>query len=258
MATIPYSTDADRGEARFFFTMACVMSATILAGFMFNIVTGRSSFGMPWVVHFHAWVMMSWIGLYLAQNFLVFSDNIALHRRLGWLSVVLIPAILVMGFTITGWTLQNGGGPPFFAQNQFLFDNPFMLLSFAGVAAWAVAIRKNTGWHRRLMFCAFAMLTGPGVGRLAPSIYLIPYAWYLTAVLPAVLFPAIGMVADKRRYGAVHPAWLWGVGIMLALQVVADLAASSAWGVGFTEQFIAGTPGAERPMEAFFPGPPPA
>jgi len=164
----------------------------------------------------------------------------------------------VMGFTITGWTLQNGGGPPFFAQNQFLFDNPFMLLSFAGIAAWAVAIRKNTGWHRRLMFCAFAMLTGPGVGRLAPSIYLIPYAWYLTAVLPAVLFPAIGMVADKRRYGAVHPAWLWGVGIMLALQVVADLAASSAWGVGFTEQFIAGTPGAERPMEAFFPGPPPA
>ena len=58
MATVPYSSDADRGEARFFFTMACLMAATIIAGFAHNIVTGRSSFGAPWLVHFHAWVMM--------------------------------------------------------------------------------------------------------------------------------------------------------------------------------------------------------
>ena len=74
MATIPYSTDTDRSEARFFFTMACLMAATIVAGFSFNLITGRSSFGMPWLVHFHAWVMMGWVGLYLTQNFLVFSE----------------------------------------------------------------------------------------------------------------------------------------------------------------------------------------
>jgi uncharacterized membrane protein YozB (DUF420 family) len=253
MATIPYSTDTDRGEARFFLTMACVMAATIVAGFAFNLATGRSSFAMPWLVHFHAWVMISWIGLYLTQNFLVFRENVAIHRRLGWLSVLLIPAILVMGFAITRWTMRAGGGPPFFDQNQFLFSNPLQLCGFAAIASWAVIMRKNTGWHRRLMFCAFAMLTGPGVGRLVPAIYLIPYAWYLTALLPAVLFPTIGMLADKRRYGAVHPAWLWGVGIMLGIQAVADLIGYSAWGVAFTEQFVAGTPGAERPMAAFFP-----
>ena len=109
MATIPFSTDTDRGEARFFLTMACVMAATILGGFVFNLAMGRSSFALPWVVHFHAWVMMGWIGLYLAQNVLVFGDNIALHRKLGWLSVLLIPAILVMGFAITGWTMRAGG-----------------------------------------------------------------------------------------------------------------------------------------------------
>ena len=97
MATIPFSADTDRGESRFFFTMACVMAATIVGGFLFNIVTGRSSFALPLVVHLHAFVMMGWVGLYLTQNFLVFSDNVALHRRLGWLSVVLVPAILLMG-----------------------------------------------------------------------------------------------------------------------------------------------------------------
>ena len=28
----------------------------------------RSSFGAPWLVHFHAWVMMGWVALYLAQT----------------------------------------------------------------------------------------------------------------------------------------------------------------------------------------------
>ena len=44
-----------------------------------------------------------------------------------------------------------------------------------------------------------------------------------------------------------------GVGLLLAVQVVADLVAYSDWGIAFTREFIAGTPGANRPMEAFFP-----
>jgi uncharacterized membrane protein YozB (DUF420 family) len=253
VATIPLSSDTERGEARFFFTMACVMAATIVGGFLFNILTGRSSFAVPLVVHLHALVMMGWVGLYLTQNFLVFSDNIALHRRLGWLSVLFVPAILAMGVAITSWTMRTRGGPPFFDQNQFLCSNPLQLSGMAALVAWAVTVRRNTGWHRRLMFSAFAMLLGPGMGRLLPAPYLIPYAWYLTAILPAVLFPAIGMLADKKRYGAVHPAWLWGVGTVLGLQVIADLYAYSDAGIVFTQAFVAGTPGAERPMEAFFP-----
>lgn len=253
MATVAFSADTDRGEARFFFTMAGVMSAIIVGGFLFNIVMGRSSFASPLVVHLHALVMMGWVGLYLTQNYLMFSDNIALHRRLGWLSVVFVPAILVMGVAITRWSLQARGGPPFFDQNQFLISNPLQLFGMAGLVAWAVTVRRNTGWHRRLMFCAFAMLLGPGVGRLLPAPLFIPYAWYVTAILPAVLFPAIGMLADKRRYGAVHPAWLWGIGTVLGLQIVADLFAYSDAGIAFTQSFLAGTPGAERPMEAFMP-----
>lgn len=253
MATIPYSGDSDRSEARFFFIMACAMAATIIAGFAFNLYRGRSTFAAPWPVHFHAWVMLSWIGLYLAQNALIFSGNVNLHRRLGWLSVVLIPAIVVMALFITRLTMQTTGGPAFFDQNQFLFSNPLQLLAFVILAAWAIHVRRNTGWHRRLMFCAFALLTGPGVGRLLPMPLLIPYAWYIGTVLLPLLFPAIGMLADKRRYGRVHPAWLWGVGLVLALQVIADLIGYSPWGIAFTEWFLAGTPGAERPMEAFVP-----
>ncbi len=253
MATIPFSTDTDRGEARFFFTMACVMAATIVAGFAFNIVMGRSSFASPWLVHFHAWVMIGWVALYLAQNSLIFGGNVALHRRLGWISVVWLPLILVMGTLITRFSLQQRGGPPWFDQNQFLVSNPLQLLGSVALAACAVTVRRNTGWHRRLMYCSFAMLVGPGIGRLLPGPLFIPYAWYIDAVLPPVLLATIGMLADLRSYRRVHPAWLVGIATVLAIQVAADMIAYSDWGVAFTRQFIAGTPGAERPMEAFFP-----
>jgi hypothetical protein len=64
----------------------------------------------------------------------------------------------------------------------------------------------------------------------------------------------IGVLADKRRYGKAHPAWFWGIGIVVALQIVADLIAYSPLGYAITEQVLAGTPGAERQMEAFVPG----
>lgn len=253
MATIPFSTETDRSEARFFFTMACVMAATIVAGFSFNLAMGRSSFSMPWLVHFHAWVMMGWVGLYLTQNSLIFVGNVALHRRLGWLSMIWLPAIAVMGLVITRWSLQAEGGPPFFDQNEFLVSNPAMLFLAVGLAGWAVSVRRNTGWHRRLMFCSFAILTGPGIGRLMPNPFLIPYAWWISAVGMSLIFPLIGVWADKRRYGAAHPAWFFGIGGVLVVQAIADLIAYSPMGYRFTQWFLAGTPGAARQMAAFFP-----
>ena len=149
MATIPFSRDTDRGEVKFFFTMACVMTVLIVTGFAFNLGMGRSSFGMPWLVHFHAWVMMGWVALYLMQNTLIFTGNVRLHRRLGWLSVLWLPLILVMGVLITRYSLQDHGGPPFFAENQFLISNPLQLAGAVGIAAWAVTVRRNTGWQDR-------------------------------------------------------------------------------------------------------------
>jgi hypothetical protein len=255
MATIPYSADTDRGEARFFFTMACVMSAAIVGGFAFNLLMGISSFDVPWLVHIHAFVMFVWVALYLTQNTLIFSDNIAVHRRLGWLSVVWLPAILVLGTLMTRWAVQEHGVPPFLEVNEFLFSNPLLLLLCVSLAGWAVTVRANTGWHRRLMYGSFTILTGPGIGRLGAPLWfrIEPWGWWMIVGGGAVLFIGIAMIADKRRYGAVHPAWFWALGLILGVQLVADLVAYSDWGVNFTQSYVAGLPGSARPMGAFVP-----
>ena len=102
------------------------------------------------------------------------------------------------------------------------------------------------------MLVAMAILTGPGLRRLLPLPFMIPYAWVITVSL-TFLFPIIGMIADKRRNGAVHPAYKWGMGIYVAVFVISVALGYSPLGVGVTEWVIEGTPGAERPIEAFLP-----
>jgi hypothetical protein len=149
-------------------------------------------------------------------------------------------------------SMRRTGGPFFFDQNEFLISNLLMLTLFAGFVFAAVAQRRNTGWHRRLMFMSMTILTGPGLGRLLPMPLMMPHAWRIMTLVTLV-FPVIMIIAEQRRNGRVHPAWLWGIGLVLAVQVIADLIAYSAIGVSLTESVVAGTPGAERPMAAFMP-----
>lgn len=252
MATLSAQSATSSGELRFFRIMSWVMSVVIVAGFATNVAMGRSSFAVPWPYHLHAAIFFSWIAIYLAQNHLVATGNVAMHARLGKLAYAWIPLMVAMGFTIMIVTMRRNGGPFFFDQNEFLASNLLQLLVFGGLGYASLRARRHSGWHRRLMFCAMTVLTGPGLGRLLPLPLVIPNAWrILVAVI--LIFPLMGMVADWRRSGKVHPAWIWGVGAIVITQVVADLVAYSPLGISLTEQLIAGTPGAERPMEAFLP-----
>ena len=240
------------GETRFFTIMAFVMSAVIVAGFSLNLAMGRSSFAVPAVYHVHGIVFMGWIALFLAQHVTISTGRIAAHVALGKLAYLWVPAMVIAGTALMIAVAQRTGGPFFFHVSEFLWSNIATLWCFGGLAFWALRRRRYTGWHRRLMLVAMAILTGPGLGRLIPLPLLIPNAWTIT-VAATFVFPLIAMLADKRREGRVHPAYWWGTGLYLATFLVSVTIAYSPFGIGVTESLIAGTPGAERPMEAFLP-----
>ena len=243
---------AERAERRFFFIMALLMASTVVAGFSVNLTMGRSTFAVPLVFHVHAIVFMSWLALYVAQNGLIAADNVRLHRRVGTIAFGLVPLMVVMGATIVVVALRRSGGPFFFNQNEFLISNPCGLLCFAALVVAALRQRRYTGWHRRLMLCAMAILTGPGLGRLLPMPLLMPNAWAVVFA-GTLVFPAIAMAADFRRYGRIHPAYFWGTGISAATFIGSMLLAHSPLGIAFTAAVIEETPGAARPMAAFLP-----
>ncbi|WP_027443983.1 hypothetical protein [Erythrobacter cryptus] len=239
-------------DTRFFMIMALLMALLIVAGFSFNLAMGRSSFAAPWPFHVHGMIFMGWLALYVMQALTIAAGNRALHRRLGRLAYVWVPAMVAAGTMIITVSARTTGGPFFFAQNEFFISNLAGLFTFGGLALWSLRVQRHSGWHRRLMLVATSILTGPGLGRLLPMPLFIPYAWPLANLL-TLAFPLIGMIADWRRDGRVHPAYWWGVGIDAAVFAASMALAYSPLGYAVTESVIAGTPGAERPMAAFIP-----
>ncbi|WP_435418477.1 hypothetical protein WAB17_02570 [Parerythrobacter aurantius] len=237
---------------RFFTVMAFVMSGIIIAGFVFNYAMGRSSFSAPLPFHLHGMIFMGWIALYLAQHVSISAGNRDLHIRLGQLAYLWIPLMVAAGTMIIVVSARTSGGPFFFAQNEFFVSNLMGLFAFGGLGLWALRARRHTGWHRRLMLVAMSVLTGPGLGRLLPMPLFIPNAWTI-AVSFTFIFPLVGMLADLRRDGRIHPAYWWGLGIYAGVFALSMLIAYSPVGYAVTEWVIAGTPGAQRPMEAFLP-----
>jgi hypothetical protein len=230
------------------------MALVLVAGFSIQLAMGRSTFASPVSVHLHALIFFGWTVLYVLQNGLIATGSVALHKRLGWLATIWVPAMVVMGIYVTVSMVQRGAVPFIFQPLYFLVMNPLTILTFAALAAAAIVRRRQTQWHRRLMFCGMATLTGPGFGRLLPMPLLIP--WAAWAVFAAVmLFPIAGAIRDLKRTGNVHPAWWWGMGSIVTAQIAMDLIANSGTGISLYQWTTEGTPGAQVNPLAYPPAP---
>jgi hypothetical protein len=104
-----------------------------------------------------------------------------------------------------------------------------------------------------------AIIIGPGLGRLLPMPLLAPWAWEATFVV-SLIFPLIGMFADYRRSGRVHPAWGGGLAAMFGMLLVVEAVTYSPVGEALYHAVVAGSPGAAVAPLDFPPppGPPPA
>ena len=261
MAIAAESRPASGGRAdRFFLRGSIVIALVIVAGFSVQLAMGRSSFSSPPLVHAHAIVFMGWVVLFLLQNIFAATGRTALHRSLGWIATGWVVAMLVLGCAVTAAIVRRGGVPFFFKPLQFLVFDPVSLLTFASLTAAAIVMRRQTDWHRRLHFCGMSILLGAALGRLLPMPLLAPWAWEATVAV-SLLFPGAGMLADLRRRGRVHPAWLWGVAVTLGSAVLTEAISYSPIGKAFYSVVTAGSPGAVVAPLAFPSppgGPPPA
>lgn len=255
MATLtqpPLATSV--GDERFFLRSAILMAVLVAAAFSFQLWMGRSTFASPVRVHIHAVLFMGWVAIYLTQNVLVSTDRMGLHRKLGWFAAGWALAMVASGFVVITAMARAGTVPFFFTPLQFLVFDPVTLLTFVGLTAAAIVLRRRTEWHRRLHFCGMAILLGPAFGRLLPLPLFVPYAWEATFAA-CLLFPLYGMWRDHRRSGRVHPAWRWGIGVTLASFVLTQAITFSPLGTAIYDAVTAGSPGAKIAPLAYPPPP---
>ncbi len=248
----------DRSSAanqRFFLKLAVAMALVIFIGFSLQWLMGRSTFAMPAAVHVHALLFIGWTVLFVVQTTFAGRRDRTLHRRLGWVGALWATVMVIVGIYTTAMMVRRGAAPFFFTPAYFLCMNTLFVAGFGALVAAAIVLRRRTEWHRRLMICAMAILTGPAFGRILPMPLLIPWAaWFVTAAV--LLFPLAGMIADLRRDRRVHRAWWWGAGTIVAIHVSIGVVAESAPGLALYRLVVGGGAGADVSPLAYPPFPP--
>lgn len=231
------------GDEGFFLGTAAVMVIVVIGGFLNLWLQGVTSFSAPWPVHLHAVVFMGWVGFFTLQVILATRGSQALHRRLGWIALAYVPAILASGTATIVRVMQLGTTPPMWTPGYFLVMNMMALVGFVALTGAAVAMRRRTDWHRRLMICGMAALLVTPVNRWMPVPVLFA-VMSLASSLVILLFPLAGMIRDKRRSGRVHPAWAWGLGALVATGMATEVVGRSALAGAAVAMITAGQPAA--------------
>jgi hypothetical protein len=164
-------------------------------------------------MHAHAAIMLAWMGLLIAQPWLIRSRRSQLHRRLGRISYVLAPAAV-----LSAVLLAHSRFAPMPAV-EFAKAAPFLYLPFAATLLFALCYGMAMAWrqvpalHARFMIGTALTLIDPVVARILglrfaplPDDRLYPLIGYS---LTALVLLALAIVDRHARRGrVVFPALL--------------------------------------------------
>jgi len=230
MATVaaPPASSSYSASQPFFVKLAWILSVIIVVGFVQNAALGRVDIpAIPVWVHVHGLAMLAWLGLFVTQNRLAASGNLALHRRLGWIGAFLVCLIVGVACFTGVMSLALHRFPPFFTAPYFLALTLIDTMAFGGLVLAGIVNRGDTETHRRLIAGGTIVILEPAFGRLlpAPLIGGETTEWIVMAI--QLGFVAAIALHDRKTLGRVHNA-TFSVGAVVALgHVLVSLAAKS-------------------------------
>ena len=122
--------------------------------------------GIQTVQHFHGIMMLSWFAMLIIQPLLIRYEKFALHRKLGALSYIIIPLLLLSIFLVARMGFYRDAARFTKEQNiGSLALNIPGLVFFGALYILAMVNKKNTAYHMRYMIGTSTLMLGPGIGR---------------------------------------------------------------------------------------------
>jgi len=190
--------------------------------------------------HAHGLAMTAWLALLIAQASLMRAGNRALHRRLGLLSYVLVPVIVVVTLRFVHYTVRE---VPDLGEYGlfFLALVVWTLVTFVTLFALAMIYRKQPAVHARFMvstlFPLFPPVTDRLIARFMPSVLGI-----VPTIGGAEILQVAGFaIADTILVGLV--IWDWQKNnrrvflVALAIVVAGQAVIMNAHRVGLWQAF---------------------
>lgn len=210
------SDPAGRPRRAFYLGFALVTLAIPLIGFgrTFGAPVLRGEVAPPLRLVVHASCFFAWVALLTAQVALARAGRLRWHKRLGWFGAALAALVVASGLDLSlassARDLAQGRGE----AASFLLRLFLDMALFGGLAAAALALRRDREAHGRLMLLATAALMG-AAGARVPVLSDHPHAFMALLV---------GSVAahDLLTRGRLHLATLLGGLAVMFAQVAAE------------------------------------
>lgn len=211
-------TGAVKARSNFFLIASALMTLIVFLGFLpsFYFRFQFRTTPLPVYLIVHGLIMTAWQLLFLTQTILVARHRTDLHRRLGFVGAGLAALVVVVGIYATlnqpALYAANGIELPFPIE-ALVIGNVFGFCLFAGLVAAAVILRRDAGWHRRLIYWACIVTMGPALTS-SRSLGSIIGPYFPTTFPPEVALVWIGWIAllvhDWRTTRGFHPATIIG------------------------------------------------
>lgn len=241
--------------SKFYITMAAIFVAIAFGGFFgtYWIQVARGTFTGSAMLHLHGLLFSLWTLFFLSQALLVANRRLKSHRAWGLLGISLATAMLFTGMAVAihglHARLDAGYGD---AARAFMIIPVSAILLFAGFVTAAIRNLRRPEWHKRFMLLAtvsllqaaiarffFLAATGGGPGMRPGVGPPLPVEATMVAGFIVALLIIAAMIHDWRSHGRVHPAYWWGFGVTMAVQLMRPVIGyTDAW-YRFTDFLLA-------------------
>ncbi|MEO6967327.1 MAG: hypothetical protein ABI132_02570 [Rhodanobacteraceae bacterium] len=205
-------------EHRFFIGAVIAAFAIVFAGFARSYYL-KSFFGGPaltLLVHLHGLLMTGWFVLFFTQACLIAKHRVDLHRRLGVFGAAYAAVLVLVGLTTVLRFAARGVHDP--ADGGFailiLGYDLVLLTVFALLVGTAIALRRRSNFHKRLMLLAILGLLSVAIGRI-PLDFIKVDVFRITLLLSDLCVIAAAAV-DTVRNRRLHPVFAWGTLLVVA------------------------------------------
>lgn len=220
-------------DARFMRAMGVFMLAMAALAFTPRyfgpLASGQYAAPSPWM-HPHAISALAWSVIFIIQPWLIVQKNPALHRRVGYLAIVVAVVNVISGVAVQLDLLPTSPG-----DVSNIVGGGFRLFhstpAFVVFLIAALAMRRRADWHLRFMYQTAIAAIATIIGRI--------YIYYLgmedgqaSILIPVanLLFVLALPVYDFVKYRKVHSASWIGVAAFVGFQLVASpIVFSQAW-----------------------------
>jgi len=229
-ASLPKRLPGRKYDRRFFFAMTLLLVAVVAIGFgPTYYLSGVFRAPLPSrIVHIHGAVFSTWMILLVVQTGLISAKRVDWHRKLGVVGFLLACGMVVTVVLTAADFARRAKAAPNSEALLTLLVVPFTdAVSFAVLAGFAYAQRKNAAAHKRLIIIATAGITRAALVRWhVPILFQHQHAAYTATYVFLVLLAAYDLWSTHK----IHRATIWGsVFLILMGQIGRFIGPTAPW-----------------------------